>query len=515
MERRARHPMDFAKAMDMSRCPRRREADARAGCCSTPASRPCSSSWVDPLAPGEVAAQGVVKTGDSVRVTADQMHQLSIAPVEPYPFRVQKFAIGQIAFNEDTSTVVADAVLRPRRPPDRQDRRPGEARRAAVRDRQPGSGAAAERLHRRRHGHEQGALAARARQDRARSGSSDLYEGKAAPLKEWQQAQAQLVGAQNDLRSAERHARGRARPTAHRRPHRGRDRRAGARRARSGARSPITAPIDGTVIARKVGPGPIRAQRCRRRPLFDRRPLDHVAEGATCPKTTFRSCASARRSRSGSAPCRTVCSRRASSLIGAASDAATRRVVVRSEIPNPDGALKSEMFASFKIATGDGEPAPAVPVEAVIREGEHAAVWVEEEPMLFRAPQGEDRHGAGGPGADSRGPRARRAGRRARRDLRGQRVASNDRGSASAVPCDAAVALICLLPVAAAAGADQLRGVPRRSATRRSPRSTSRPIPIRRRRSSRSSRSIPANRRRRWSATSRSRSRSPSPARRD
>jgi cobalt-zinc-cadmium efflux system membrane fusion protein len=70
--------------------------------------------------------------------------------------------------------------------------------------------------------------------------------------------------------------------------------------------------------------------------------------------------------------------------IGAATDLATRRVVVRSEVPNPDGALKSEMFASFKIVTGVEEPSPAVPAEAVIREGDVAAVWVEEQPMLFR-----------------------------------------------------------------------------------------------------------------------------------
>jgi cobalt-zinc-cadmium efflux system membrane fusion protein len=69
--------------------------------------------------------------------------------------------------------------------------------------------------------------------------------------------------------------------------------------------------------------------------------------------------------------------------IGAASDAATRRVVVRSEIPNPDGALKSEMFASFKITTGNGRPSPAVPVEAVIWDGEQAIVWAQREPMLF------------------------------------------------------------------------------------------------------------------------------------
>jgi len=45
--------------------------------------------------------------------------------------------------------------------------------------------------------------------------------------------------------------------------------------------------------------------------------------------------------------------------------------------------LKSDMFASFKITVGGGEPAPVVPVEAVIRDGDQAAVWVVREPMLF------------------------------------------------------------------------------------------------------------------------------------
>ena len=73
--------------------------------------------------------------------------------------------------------------------------------------------------------------------------------------------------------------------------------------------------------------------------------------------------------------------------IGAASDAATRRVVVRSEIANPDGALKSEMFATFKIVTGNGEPDAAVPVDAVIRDGDLAFVWVEREPTLLERRQ--------------------------------------------------------------------------------------------------------------------------------
>jgi len=73
--------------------------------------------------------------------------------------------------------------------------------------------------------------------------------------------------------------------------------------------------------------------------------------------------------------------------IGAASDVATRRVVVRSEIPNPDGALKAEMFATFRIATGEGNSAPAVPVAAIIRDGDVTSVWVEDQPMVFRRRQ--------------------------------------------------------------------------------------------------------------------------------
>jgi cobalt-zinc-cadmium efflux system membrane fusion protein len=72
------------------------------------------------------------------------------------------------------------------------------------------------------------------------------------------------------------------------------------------------------------------------------------------------------------------------SAINSASDLTTRRVVVRAEIANADGRLKSDMFASFKISTEDPSTAPAVPTVAVIREGEVATVWVETEPMLFK-----------------------------------------------------------------------------------------------------------------------------------
>jgi membrane fusion protein, heavy metal efflux system len=50
---------------------------------------------------------------------------------------------------------------------------------------------------------------------------------------------------------------------------------------------------------------------------------------------------------------------------------------------NPGGALKAEMFASFKITTADSVTAPAVPIDAVIREGDVATVWVQREPLVF------------------------------------------------------------------------------------------------------------------------------------
>ena len=58
--------------------------------------------------------------------------------------------------------------------------------------------------------------------------------------------------------------------------------------------------------------------------------------------------------------------------------------MVRSEIGNPDGALKSEMFATFKIGIADPSVTPAVPTDAVIRESDVATVWVQTEPMLFK-----------------------------------------------------------------------------------------------------------------------------------
>jgi membrane fusion protein, heavy metal efflux system len=56
----------------------------------------------DIVAPAEATMKGT----DYVRVVTDQMHQLEIVKVETHAFRVQRSAIGQIAFNDDASTMI-------------------------------------------------------------------------------------------------------------------------------------------------------------------------------------------------------------------------------------------------------------------------------------------------------------------------------------------------------------------------------------------------------------------------
>jgi membrane fusion protein, heavy metal efflux system len=62
--------------------------------------------------------------------------------------------------------------------------------------------------------------------------------------------------------------------------------------------------------------------------------------------------------------------------VAAVVDPVTHRLSVRAEIGNLDAALKPEMFADFRILTGDAADSPAVPEAAVVYEGDAAHVWV-------------------------------------------------------------------------------------------------------------------------------------------
>jgi len=343
--------------------------------------RPVAVLFALALTTSFAAAEGPVKGADFIRVVGDQMHQLEVAKVAPYGFLDQRSAIGQIAFNEDASTNVltpfSGRVTRLIAKIGDQVRRGDPLLEIDSPEQVPPQNEF---------------IAAQTARNKARSQLNlatiiekrvrDLYEGKAAPFKDLQQAEAQLAAAESDMRSTDtafEAARIRLRIL-------GRTDTEISTLEQHGTISRvtrITAPIDGTVISRKVGPGQhvkadsgealyviadlstmwLKAQIFEQDIAFVRVGQEIEAKVAAAPNRTFKA---------------------RITNISSASDLTTRRVVVRSEVGNPDGVLKSEMFASFKIGTAEPSATPAVPTEAVIREGDVATVWVETEPMLFK-----------------------------------------------------------------------------------------------------------------------------------
>jgi cobalt-zinc-cadmium efflux system membrane fusion protein len=72
------------------------------------------------------------------------------------------------------------------------------------------------------------------------------------------------------------------------------------------------------------------------------------------------------------------------STIGSIVDPNTRRVLVRSEIVDPQHELRSGMFANFVIRTGDPMRSVAVPLEGVAREGDGTmTAWVTSDRRRF------------------------------------------------------------------------------------------------------------------------------------
>ena len=327
------------------------------------------------------AAEDPMKGTDYVRVVAGQMHQLQVVKVGAHAFRVQRSAIGQIAFNEDASTVVltpfSGRVIRLIAKVGDQVKSGDPLLEIDSPEQVPPQNDFIAAQTARNKAHSQLNLA-RIVEKRAR----DLYEGKAAPFKDLQQAEAQLAAAENDMRSTDtafEAARIRLRIL-------GRTDAEISKLEQHGTLSrttQITAPIDGTIISRKVGPGQyVRAD--------SGEALYAIADLSTMwlkaqvfeQDIAFVRIGQEIEVRVSAAPNRIFKAR--ISTIGAASDLTTRRVVVRSEIGNPDGVLKSEMFASFKIGIEEALSTPAVPTDAVIREGDVATVWVETEPMMFK-----------------------------------------------------------------------------------------------------------------------------------
>jgi cobalt-zinc-cadmium efflux system membrane fusion protein len=207
----------------------------------------------------------------------------------------------------------------------------------------------------------------------------ELYLAQGGALKDWQQAQTDLISAQNNVRAAEialHSVRRRLRILGKT------DEEIASLEAQPmqklDSEVTVRAPIGGTITQRQIGVGQY---------------INSEAAGATNPVYTISNLSTVyliANVREADAPLMHVGDpvevrvlaypdrvfKAKISWIAASIDPNTRRLSVRADVENPNGELKPGMFASFNIITGNAETAPAVPQRAVVFEGETARVWV-------------------------------------------------------------------------------------------------------------------------------------------
>ena len=203
---------------------------------------------------------------------------------------------------------------------------------------------------------------------------AELYQGKAIALKEWQTAQNELTAAQNDLKIAEvslEAARNRLRIL-------GKTDQEIATFQQKGVLNPetvINAPIGGTIIQRKIGPGQYVSSGSGD-PAFTIGDLSRIWLIANVREADVSRLAIGQRIEFKvlALPDRTFAG--PVTYISSTVDPGTRRILVRAEIDNRQDLLKPEMFASVRLTSGADRQRPSVPKDAVIYEGDGARVWV-------------------------------------------------------------------------------------------------------------------------------------------
>jgi cobalt-zinc-cadmium efflux system membrane fusion protein len=200
-----------------------------------------------------------------------------------------------------------------------------------------------------------------------------LYLAQGGSLKDWQQAQADLTAAQNDLKSAEiglAAAQDRLRII----------------RVQSGETdtesltrtSPdlnVLAPISGEVLMRNLGVGQYISQGATDPIMLigdlstvwlvanvreTDAPFVHVGQPVEVSVTAY--------------PDKVFKAKL--TFVAPMVDPNTHRLPIRAEVPNGEGLLKPGMWADFRIATGAGRKSLAVPARAIVFEGDVQRVWV-------------------------------------------------------------------------------------------------------------------------------------------
>jgi cobalt-zinc-cadmium efflux system membrane fusion protein len=315
-----------------------------------------------------------------VQVADNQMQSIKLEPVIARSFRAEKIATGKIGFNEDVMTPVfspyAGRVLKLLAKPgdaigrgaplfeiDTPDLVGAEQELIAAGIAVPKAKTALE-------------LATRAEDRQHR-----LYANKAAALKDWEQAEADLKNAQRDVHSAE-NALAAARSKLHvfGKTEQEIEKVESERQIDRTAR--VSSPLVGTIVARKVGPGQF-VKPDSPDPLFTIADLSTVwllADVYESDAPLIKTGQSIE-VHVAAFPNETFTARIA--YIGASVDPATHRVAVRGVVQNRGRKLKPEMFASFRVETDSEFNSLAIPVSAVVHEGSKTSVWLKQSGNVF------------------------------------------------------------------------------------------------------------------------------------
>jgi membrane fusion protein, heavy metal efflux system len=320
-----------------------------------------TETQAEPLSPGEF------------HLSDAEMRALRIEEVLLREFRAERISEGRIAYNEDRSTPVfspySGRVVRA-------IARLGDEIRAGEPlleiETTDLAGAANDLLSALDAGNKARSTLEQAQREERRQNS--LFSARAASQRDVEQARVAAANAAADLRSADATlaaARDKLRVLG-----RSQEQITAIEATRQvNAVVPVTAPIGGTVVQRRVGPGQwlaaggsdpvytiadlstmwlVAAVREIDAPLVR---LDQPVEVTV-----------------GALPGRTFEARITS--MGAGLDPATRRLTVRAEVLDPEHLLKPEMFATFRIALGQPHRSVGLPASAVIHRGAEASVWV-------------------------------------------------------------------------------------------------------------------------------------------
>lgn len=307
----------------------------------------------------EPAPASDASAGSQVRLSSAQLATLEINTVATRSFRTEEVTDGQIALNGDTTTQVfspySGRVVRVLASPGESVKRGAPLLRIE----------ASEFVQAQTDLHNAAATLKLARINEERKHAA--YDSKGGSLQDWQQAQVDLAAAENAATSARNrlHILGKS------------DAEIAAieNTRKTDAATYIVAPIGGVVTDRQVGPGQY-IQAGASTPVFSIGDLSTVWLVAAVPETDapYIERGQEVEVRVLALPGRIFKARL--TAVGAQVDPVTRRVAVRATLANLDGKLKPQMFASFSIITSGESQAPAVPTEAIVREGDQARVWV-------------------------------------------------------------------------------------------------------------------------------------------